>query len=367
MTVHLTDIGLDPERLEELVAEGLIRAQSHDYMPIKIYNYTEKVQFNRWWNDYTLACRGLILDNDYHVVARPWKKFFNLGEGFAEFDWDSPVEVTDKMDGSLGILYVEDFGMHGSGLSIATRGSFNSDQALHGTRTFVKKRYWEGLNYDAVQEYTFLVEIIYPANRIVLNYGETDDLVMLGAVHKRHGYYLGPNEAAALLNWPGPVTQVFEYRTLQEAFSNNDRPNAEGYVVRSGNKMVKLKQADYVELHRIVTNLNERTVWEMLGSGQTVSQICEPLPDEFHTFVKETAEELYYQFNLREGEILKKYIGARMLTVAMQAVETEGVNRKTFAQNVKDDPDKKYMFLLLDKKPIDKLIWQELKPAVSKE
>jgi putative RNA ligase len=39
---------------------------------------------------------------------------------------------------------------------------------------------------------TVLVEIVYPANRIVLDYGGLDDLILLGAVDIATGRTFGP-------------------------------------------------------------------------------------------------------------------------------------------------------------------------------
>lgn len=350
------------EDLEYHINAGLVTARRHSTNPLTILNYSDKAAFDRVWNDVTMNCRGLIIDDDYNVIARPWKKFFNLGEGFAEFDWDAPVEVTDKMDGSLGILYPEDFGYLGYCGSIATRGSFESEQAQHATKVFARK-YSIKVNNSVIGEYTFLFEIVYPANRIVLNYNGLDDLVLLGAVNTEYGYYLGPSEAAALLSWPGPVTEVFAYKTLQEAFSNNDRKNAEGYVVRSGNKMVKLKQVDYIELHRIVTNLNARTVWERLGAGETVLSICDNIPDEFHDFVRETAEELYQKQEVVMDEVLAEYL---KVTESLRG-EDGLFTRKEFAAAVSKSPNRGYLFSILDGKPIDELVWRTLRPSASKE
>src|SRR4051812_16154524 len=90
----------------------------------------------------TLACRsrGLIVDRDDNIIARPFGKFFNHGERLAAEELKSlyaragkdgegkqrlpPVHVYDKVDGSLGILY-----WTSSGPMIATRGSFQSEQA----------------------------------------------------------------------------------------------------------------------------------------------------------------------------------------------------------------------------------------------
>ena len=73
----------------------------------------------------TLACRGLIVDErDGGVVARPYRKFFNHDQPDAPpLDVTAPVTVTDKLDGSLGILYREPSGA----VAVATRGSFASD------------------------------------------------------------------------------------------------------------------------------------------------------------------------------------------------------------------------------------------------
>jgi RNA ligase len=273
---------------------------------------------------------------------------------------DQPVEVTDKMDGSLGILYMADAGPSiGGYAAIATRGSFDSDQAKHATLLFSYK-YAGSINYDAMADHTFLFEIIYPKNRIVLNYGDMDDLVLLGAVHKEHGYYLGPQEAAGLLEWTGPVTQTFEYKNLAEAFAAPMRENAEGFVCRSGTEMVKIKQVDYVELHKIVTNLNERTVWGALAGGQTVEDLCTIVPDEWHDWLRETADSLERQFEIIQDDVLAEYM---QLMVDLPP----NADRKTWAQEIVKSKHKAYLFALLDRKPIDGAIWYSLKPKVDKE
>src|SRR5690349_5104447 len=102
---HITDIGFTYDELNDAVADGRVRYQKHPTKDLFIFNYTEETQFSKRWDNITLNCRGLILDDDYNIVARPWKKFFNFGERDLEIDFNAPVEVTDKMDGSLGILY----------------------------------------------------------------------------------------------------------------------------------------------------------------------------------------------------------------------------------------------------------------------
>lgn len=344
---HVSKI-FDVQDLTNAVAAGWVRVQTHPTEPLYIYNYTEATQYKRMWNKVTLACRGLILDSDMNIVARPWNKFFNFGERPLEFSTADPAEVTDKKDGSLGILYREP--MTGS-YAFATRGSFASDQAIHATAL------WNDKYNHIVQPlkgYTFLFEIVYPDNRIVLDYGSLDDVILLGAVDNERGFYYGPREAAGMLNWPGLVTEVFEYRSLNDCFKVH-RPNAEGLVIRSGTSIVKLKQEDYVALHKLVTGLNERAVWERLRAGETRDSICASLPDEFHGFVDQVANELETAFTKIYHEshyeycMIKNRMGMRP-------------SRKEFALEAIKYKHSSLLFNYLDNKSVRDTIWNMLRP-----
>jgi len=347
--------------LLEAVKNGDVRHQTHpDFPHLSIFNYTEEVQFKNRWNKITLACRGLILSVTGEVIARAWEKFFNLGQMDNRIDSDAPVEVTDKMDGSLGILYRAPDGQW----AIATRGSFASEQAIHATKVLYQNYRQDIPNFEFVTDYTFLFEIVYPENRIVVNYDGLDDLVLLGAVHKKRGYYLGPTEACGILGWNGPVTEVFHAKDFVSAISLPDRKGKEGYVIRSGRNIVKLKQADYVELHRIVTNLSPKTIWEMLGSGKSIGDICAGIPDEFHSYVVQHGQKL-----LQDASDIK-YRASVSFNQAKRAAEAKTTNsiepgvvsRRAYAEEIKKYQDAGLLFSLLDGRPIDDTIWKMIRP-----
>jgi RNA ligase len=104
--------------LDALVADGWLRSQRHPEADLWIYNYTERTQYENYWTPETLACRGLILDAESRVVARPFAKFLNYGTPQAADLPAEPFTVTEKIDGSLGILYYL-----GGQPCIATRGA----------------------------------------------------------------------------------------------------------------------------------------------------------------------------------------------------------------------------------------------------
>src|SRR4051794_37639043 len=282
MHPHLSEL-LDLGALDRALGQGYVREQVHPALPYKILNYTEKAQFERVWDAVTRQCRGLVVDGDLRVLARPYAKFFNFAEHpEGSFDLGARVVVTDKMDGSLGILVPTP-----DGYEIATRGSFSSDQAQHATKVW-QERY---AGTEVRPDVTYLFEIIYSSNRIVIDYGDLDDLVLLGGVEIRTGLPV----AAADLPWAGPKVPTFDFPTLGAALAAPPRAGAEGFVLRfpdHDHTMIKIKQDDYVALHRIITGINARMVWEGLSEGRTVAEICDGLPDEFHDWVRNVEADL---------------------------------------------------------------------------
>ncbi len=70
---------LDMTKLAWLVDNGFVNKNTHPLLPLDIYNYTHRAQFDGDWNDGVLKhCRGLIVDHDGYIVARPFAKFHNL-------------------------------------------------------------------------------------------------------------------------------------------------------------------------------------------------------------------------------------------------------------------------------------------------
>jgi RNA ligase len=346
VTVNIRDL-FDIDLLDQMVDGGYVRHQKHPSLPLWIYNYTEKAQYERVWNAVTRTCRGLIVDEFAMIVARPFPKFFNYGEGDATFDPAARVVVTDKVDGSLGIIYPTP-----DGPAVATRGSFTSEQARHATEV-LRSRY---AGRVALVGMTPLVEIIYPGNRIVVDYGQVDDLILLGAVHNDTGQSYTVNGLGSF--WPGPVAERFPYETLADALAAPPRPGKEGLVVHflATDERVKIKQADYVALHKIVTGLNARVVWETLSAGRPLQELLARLPDEFHQWTADVAIDLTRKHTQARAEIGAAY----WLTIQTLP---DGWNRRDFALAVIGHPLKAELFKRLDEADIDPLIWRKLQPS----
>lgn len=349
--VFLSDM-FERHLLEQMLEQRYVKVNVHPQLPLRIYNYTSRAQFDRVWNDVTRACRGLIVDEHDTVVARPFAKFFNLEQHEHRHLPAGPVHVTEKLDGSLGILYPT-----GSGHAVATRGSFVSDQAAHATGVW-QTRY---ANDAALRpEWTYLCEIIYPQNRIVVDYNGLDDLVLLGAVDTHTGASIPL--AQARVGWPGLVVDEHPYTSAAEALAAPERGNAEGFVIHfvDVDVRVKVKHDEYVRLHRLFTDVSERRVWEALAAGASLDEWLDGVPDEFYAFVHATRDDLLGRFMQAELELRRHLDG-------IVAELPQGHSRREFADAVTRLADTyplaPALFALADGKDHTRPIWASLRPA----
>lgn len=339
---------LDVVELDAEVQAGFIRAQALDNLTI--YNYTDKTQFEKHWNPVTSQCRGIIINHRWEVLARPFPKFFNVGEQEAQIDPDGACVVYDKLDGSLGISYVVD-----GEARIATRGSLSSEQAGHAS-AWLQLRHPEWMPPAGV---TCLFEIIYPENRIVVDYGEFDGLVLLAGIEISTGNHVDIDQ----IDWPGSRVNRMPYFSLQEALEAAPRKNVEGMVVHftDTNTRVKIKQEDYVRLHRIVTGWNERTIWEHLAEGERLDELIAGLPDEFHRWATKIGRALVQQ----HAELIEEAETAyRSLT---EYILPADYTRKDFALEASKHHLRPALFSILDGKDLTAWAWKQIRPSTQKE
>ena len=361
--MHIADL-FDQEELLAMRLGGYVREQTHPTLPLSIVNYSEKAQFERVWNEVTLNCRGLIYDRQTReVIARGFRKFFNWDEMMAGTLPSGPVLRSPKMDGSLGILYTTGQESRSDGVSgpwewsVATRGSFASDQAQWATK-FLNEHdfeYWD--LSDLNPEKSYLVEIIYPENRIVVNNGDQERLVLLDVLDTATGK--SDLDEFDRVYWIDKVDRKLYGSGFDGSFVHDIPEGEEGFVIYWPHYdfRVKMKAAEYLELHRMIFSLSERSVWERLGAGETVQEICEKLPDEFHQWVNDVALRLYTQLH---EVMMQTHHDYRMI------LQTVPVDRRDFALKAKAFPTKTYLFMMHDGKEIGPAIWKTLKPAGGK-
>ena len=355
------------ETLNRYHEDGWLYKQTHPTLPLTIWNYTEKVQYEGLWDEVTLQCRGLITENTTgRVLVRPFKKFFNyeevVGKGVIPSQGDY-VYVQEKMDGSLGILFnYEDEWI------MATRGSFASEQAIKGLEIVKSKYFLDSWS----KEYAYLLEIMYPENRIVVDYGGVEKVTFLSVV-LNEGWKWNPTDdtelhwttAKMVLHANGvdeddlvKTEQHFNFSDeIYKSLKEKNETNKEGFVLRfqPGNFRMKIKFEEYVRLHKLMTNLSTTAVWEVLSSGGGMDSILTDVPDEFYHKIKEYEKELIIQFNQLEEEYQNHFDSIKGLGI-----------RKFFALSARMFKHPAILFAMLDGKDVEPIIWKLIKPEFRK-
>ena len=267
--------------------KGLLKRGVSKNGQLYIWNYSEAVQANNdLWDNVTMMSRALITDTDGRIVARSFPKFFNMEQDIKQDikqDIGQRPVIQAKMDGSLGVIFWN-YGLQK--WTVTSRGSFTSEQS-HEAQVMLETLYSVA---DFDKEFAFSVEIIYPQNRIVVDYGQSRKLVFLAA------FYKDGSEAFPDMSRSGMESvQQYEFDDYKSIKALNWE-NCEGFVVRfaSGHRL-KIKFENYIELHRVVTRLSDMTVWEMWSSGQSLSDSLEGIPDEFFDWFKKDRLDLFWR------------------------------------------------------------------------
>lgn len=349
---------------------GLLRKQTLDNLTI--WNYSHKCQHDRAWDEYTELARGLITREDGTIHARSFPKFFNLGERLQINDLpnESPV-ITEKLDGFLGLTY-----MHKGAVKIASRGSFTSEYALWATE------WLHNNNKDARQDnfeerYTYVFEILYPHRRIVVDNSKNYGLVLLAQFDNETGEECSREmleTLGRLFRWP--VVKSTQAATLAECVETAKTlkgTESEGYVAHypTSGVRVKIKGDEYCKIHKIVTRLSARALWEMYvpfaaklpETDKNIEEICNWIPNEYANWVRKTVTDLKHS----AADAYLRTIDARYevwpLNVTCDRIERRRVVEKL--QNSSYNDIFSEVMALIDNNcnKVWNIIWNKLKPV----
>ena len=384
----------DPAELQAEIDAGYVTRKAHPSLPLSIVTYTRSAQYDAHWTSVTMQCRGLVIEDDTsRVVALPWPKFFNVSEHelnrpHAPALPDEPFEIFDKVDGSLAIVFHYD----GRWLA-ASKASFTSDQAAWA-QCWLDERDTSVLDPTL----TYLAEILYRENRIVVRY-DHQGLVLLGAYDltgSEHGLdEVGPHWNAlggtVVRSWstlPLPELMRLAAENTKIDGTTATGTDAEGWVIRFESGLrAKVKLGEYVRLHKTLTGTSARDVWRYLGAeqyadmppkvlgaalgcseqeaaalaaieGGALSALLDAVPDEFDQWVRDVVAGLTATAEQLAERIGSAYAGLKHLRG----------NRGDFAraaQAIEDRAVRAAVFLVLDGRPVHLHVWKAIRPTAS--
>jgi len=255
-----------------------------------------------------------------------------------------PYVVFDKVDGSCVQIF-----RYFDEIVVMTLGSFQSDQSKIAEKLLYSK-YSDSLKHIE-PGFTYIFELIVPENRIVLNYGDDSKLVLLTVRDNDDDSEFLPTS----IGFPVVDELKLSIEQLMIEKSRPDFVNKEGFVIRFSNGFrVKIKYEEYFRLHKIMTGVNEKFVWEFMKEGKEIP--LDGVPDEFFQYVTSIKEQL-----------LDKYSEIDFVASStFRELFVEGESRKEFAMKALKSPWKHILFKMYEKKKYDQLIWDEIEPKFVK-
>lgn len=283
-----------------------------------------------------LECRGLKFSKEGRLLARPFHKFFNLGEREQphEIDWSRPHVVLDKLDGSM----VHPCIVKGE-LVFMTRMGVTEQSRLALSHAGQNALDLGRATLDAGQ--TAMFEFTSPMNRVVIAYDEPQ-LTLLAVRENRDGRYLTSAELTDLAERFGvPLVRRLDAggsRDFVQAV--REEADREGYVIafEDGHRL-KLKTAYYALRHKALSDISlEKNVLEWVAN--------DAVDDIIPLLAPETATRLA-TYRDRVNTALNR----NLVTVSGFVADHSGLERRDFAAAVKEKLDARLQpvaFQLLD-------------------
>lgn len=347
---------IDWDVLNRYINNNLIIVNKHPEYDIFILNYSPKVQSKKLWDLYTLSCRGMIIDSEGNILARPLKKIRKLEDYVCyEIPMTDEFEVFEKLDGSLIILFYYE---ETKEWIISSRNSFVSEQVNEANKILNKST----LNH-LKKDHTYIFEIIYPENKIVVDYGDRRELVLLSTNETKTGVEMYFDDLNGYYSKYFTIVNKLKIKSLKELnhLKEKNNENKEGVIIKYLNGFrVKFEFPEYTKLHSIVTNVSNIKIWENLKDGYNYNELIDKVPEKLYLWVQNVTKDLINQYNDMERISLKEFI--RIYYV------NNITTRKEFAQEAINSPmvHREILFNLYDKKDYSKIIWNLIKPKESK-
>ena len=317
--------------------ELIVSLGKGDREGLVLVTYSKIYQYDHYavpWDPLVLNCRGIIFDatENYKIVALPFAKFFNYGEGNQHYPAEGATleAVYEKVDGSLGICFYWHSKWH-----ITTRGSLNSDIGNEAQKMLDELISSIG-HPPSTQEhaYTYLFEIVYPGNRVCVDYKGARKLVYLGARKTANGQCLYGCEWLLVSTClffiprnaePAAYYTLYTLEAVQEFLVDKRGQDFEGFVLQySDGLMFKTKGADYNCLHRIISKISFKKVFEALQEG-TPEAIRQLISDDL--IDPEELIQVVESYKVRIQDHINKIINRVELVVRQAPMDS----RKEFA------------------------------------
>jgi RNA ligase len=303
----------DLQKLDSYVLRSKFTVEKHSEANIFIYGYNWlKPGSQIVWDSINIHLRGIILNNDGNVVARPFAKFFTyyqyIGKNTCLTVEGQKIELPDcsfrlfeKVDGSMVTLYWLNDKPY-----MASINSFVSEEAQKATEILYQK--YAHLFSSLDRSLTYVFELICDYSRVMVDYYGRKDLILIAVIDNQTA------QSVSIEKWgfPIPMEYTSDYGHISnlEELKTLNLPNLEGFILEYENGFrIKLKfpwwseaYNHYIKIQLLTRDiyhhkkrlskllgfkaakLSNLELWQMLRNKQPIPSVLMNIPEEYYTW-----------------------------------------------------------------------------------
>ncbi|WP_394758469.1 RNA ligase [Flavobacterium sp.] len=330
---------IDIPEYKKYIKNGYFTIEKHPDADLYIYGYSTGplASKNLKWNVVTRQMRGLITNSNGKILSRSFEKFFTFNQYLSEnkvllSDGQVtslpylPYKIYEKLDGSLAVLYwIEDTPY------LATQRSFTSLKAKKATEILHNKYY--NLFDKLKKDRTYIFEAIYAESKVLIDYGNAEDLILLGIIDNETGkdYPLEDIGFPIAKDWTDDLSNI---KSLEDLKALNIE-NKEGLVIVYENGFrVKIKFPWYKESHLLVNKIiqyeyyidliqkqlkgllnlpenipNTVDLWKRFQKEESIFEILKDFPNQYKFFgIDNWVEQEYNKYIEKAKNLNDKFV-----------------------------------------------------------
>jgi hypothetical protein len=230
---------LNPEIIKagvEAYKDFLTVRPSARHPDLSVIKYKKEVFFKNLWNPFMEECRGLVVDKDFNIIQRPFKKIYNYGiEEFAPPIADDEIVTAVRKVNGFMVAVSE----HNGQMIISTTGSLDSDFVKIAEKWVNTLHFPEGW----LEDFTFLFECVDESDPHIID--EEPGMYLLGVRDKYNGALFQRGMFSREMR--GHYTPTLSTCKFSEVKSAVKTAQHEGYVVyTSDGRATKIKSPYYL-------------------------------------------------------------------------------------------------------------------------
>lgn len=269
--------------------------ESVKYPGLFVLKYKKKVFYENLWNDFLEEARGLVVDKDFNIVSRPFKKIYNYGveKRAPKFSDNEFVFAYDKIN---GFMVAATF--YNGQLIVSTTGSLDSGFVELGRQWIESNQ--KLMDYiSARPTLTFLFECCDPSDPHII--AQKSGLYLLGMRHKDDGDLIPMGELGKFIDINAVNLQYIQFADLK---NKSKIVKHEGFVIYSNDleRVSKIKSSYYLTKKFLMRKNIDKIL--STDAKELMDEEFYPLLD----YIKEVDKDLFFSLDeLAKREYIEKW------------------------------------------------------------